>query len=215
MWHLFLDESGDLGFDFDEKDSSRFLTIAILATSHRETVKAIGCAVQKTLRRKVNSKKKRENELKGTRTAIEVKRYFYGLVSDCTFGIYAMTLDKQGVQEELRSDPQTKSRLYNFIARQVLEQIPFEKAVGPVELIVDKSKGKAEVSEFNAYVMEHLKGRIDPRVSVNIFHRESCADRCLSAIDLFTWGIFRSHERSDTQWLDCFRSKVLLDGQFP
>lgn len=41
MWHLFLDESGDLGFNFDEKKPSRFLTIAILATNNRETVKDI------------------------------------------------------------------------------------------------------------------------------------------------------------------------------
>jgi hypothetical protein len=59
MWYLFLDKSGDLGFNFDEKKPSRHLTISILAINNYETVKAIRKAAKNTLRRKVNRKKKR------------------------------------------------------------------------------------------------------------------------------------------------------------
>jgi hypothetical protein len=95
MWHLYMDESGDLGFDFEEKHPTQYLTISILATNQPGTVKAIDCAVKKTLRRKVNRGKKREQELKGASTTIGVKRYFYEQIADCRFGIYAITLEKE------------------------------------------------------------------------------------------------------------------------
>lgn len=45
--------------------------------------------------------------------------------------------------------------------------------------------------------------------------RESYADHGLSTVDLFAWGIFRRHERGDTEWYNEFSSKVLLDEQYP
>lgn len=33
MWFLYLDESGDLGFDLVNKKSSKFFTVAILAVT--------------------------------------------------------------------------------------------------------------------------------------------------------------------------------------
>ncbi|MCC6126767.1 MAG: DUF3800 domain-containing protein [Pirellulales bacterium] len=216
MWHLYLDESGDLGFDFDSKKPSEFLTITILATNDSDTAKALNSAVKHTLRRKVNRRKKHiVHELKGSNSSIAVKRFFYEKISSLNFGIYAMTLNKKEVDEELRNNAITKSRLYNFIAQQILRNIPFEEARNAVELIVDKSKKKREMEEFNEYVFSQLKTRIDPRVQLTIHHRDSCAVRNLSAVDLFSWGIFRRYERNDREWHDCYRDKILFDGYYP
>lgn len=214
MLHLFLDESGDLGLDFEQTRPSRFLTIAILATSQTATMRAIENAVRKTLRRKVNSKKKCEQELKGTATDIAVKRHFYQQIEQCRFGIYAITLDKSQVGTALRGDAASKSRLYNFLAHQVLDQIPFEDAQGSVQLIVDKSKGRREIREFNDHALTQVQARIDPRVNISIFHRDSCADRCLSAIDLFCWGIHRKHEWNDEEWYSCYKNKIICDERY-
>ena len=76
MMNLFLDESGCLGFNFDNKKTSKHFTIAILATSNN---KDISYAVKKTLKRKINHEKSKriESELKGSRTSFDVKNYFY------------------------------------------------------------------------------------------------------------------------------------------
>jgi len=215
MWHLFLDESGDLGFNFDEKKPSRYLTISILATSNHEIVKAIRKAVKNTLRRKVNRKKKRiVKELKGSGTSLFVKRHFYKQISHMTFSVYAITLDKIKVNEELQNNVYIRSRLYNFIAKQVLDHIPFETTDDAVELIVDKSKRKPELIEFNEYLKSNLKARLDPKVHVSIHHRDSCADLCLNAIDLFCWGIFRRYERNDTEWYDVYSSKIEYEDKY-
>ena len=72
MWHLYLDESGDLGFDFQSKRPSTFLTIAVVATSKRETVDRVRTSVRRTLKNKVNRGKKNDQELKGSSTTIGI-----------------------------------------------------------------------------------------------------------------------------------------------
>lgn len=214
MWHIYLDESGDLGFDFKEKQPSKFLTIAILATSQRETVQRIGWAVSRTLRKKVNKKKFHRNELKGTETTIAIKRHFFEQIAECEFGIYAVTLNKQSIHSELRANQLTKSRLYNYLARLVLEKLPLELAQEPVTLVIDKSKGRREIADFNNYISSQLKARLHPKVPLSIYHHNSCDDRGLSAVDLFCWGVFRRHERGDIEWYDDFKEKVLLDDRY-
>lgn len=212
MWYLYLDESGDLGFDFVNKKPSKFFTVCILATSHRESFLKINRSVRKTLRHKVNKPKKNHvHELKGRNTSIEVKQYFWRYVRDCKFGIYAITLNKRCIYEELTKE---KERIYNYIARQVIDRIPFEIASDRVQMVVDKSKAKPEIIEFNSYIFRQLEGRIDPKIPINIDHLSSQSDTFLQATDLFAWGIFRKYERKDIEWYNVFKDKVLFDEQY-
>jgi len=44
MWYLYLDESGDLGFDFINKKPSKFFTVTILAIrgqNNKQLLKAV------------------------------------------------------------------------------------------------------------------------------------------------------------------------------
>jgi hypothetical protein len=214
MWHLYLDESGDLGFNFSEKRPSRFLTLCVLATSQRETIIRIRTAVRSTLRNRVNRNRKNETELKGSSTAFRVKQYFWRKLRDCRFGVYAVTLNKLRVYDELRKSPEMRDRLYNYVARLVLEQIPFEKANDAVELVVDRSKGKWEIAEFNRYIRTQIESRLDPRAPLRIYHRDSCADCGLSAVDLFCWGIYRKHEQNDEEWYREYQDKIVLDTRW-
>lgn len=77
--YLWLDESGDLGFDFQTKRPSHFFVITLLALPGLASVKAINNVVTKTLDKKINHKNKRRRvaaELKGSATTLEVKKYF-------------------------------------------------------------------------------------------------------------------------------------------
>lgn len=148
MWYLFLDESGDLGFDFVNKKPSRFFTICVLATSSRDSYIGIRNSIKRTRRRKINKRGKArnlKNEIKGTQTSLPAKSYFYKKVSGLRFGIYAVTLNKKGVYNELASD---KARVYNYISRLVLDEIPFEQADDRIQLYIDRSKGSFEIREL-------------------------------------------------------------------
>ena len=215
MWYLYLDESGDLGFDFVNKKPSKFFTVTILALSTHDANRKLIKSVKKTLARKLNPKGKRKRivgELKGTGTTLEIKKYLHEQSKDIKFGIYSITLNKRRVYEQLTK---SKERVYNFIARKVLDRIPFKKADHiRIELILDKCKGKPEIEEFNKYIKSQLGARIEPNTPLDIYHRRSHDDYGLQACDMFCWGIFQKYERKNLKWYGIFEKKVLFDNLY-
>jgi hypothetical protein len=206
VWYLYVDESGDLGFDFFAKSPSKYFTVCVLLVRGVDHNRAILSAVKQTIRRKLP---KREGaELKGAHTSFEVKKYFYSLVKDTPFEIFALTLNKRRVYQELQAE---KDRLYNFIARLVLDRVPLLEATTRIYLTMDKCKNTAEISHFNQYIERQVQGRIDPRIPLNIAHESSHMHRGLQAVDLFTWGIFRGYERRDEEWKRLFARKIYFD----
>jgi len=205
MLYLYLDESGDLGFDFFNKKPSKYFTVTILAVQGVENNRALLKAVKKTVKRKLP---RGQEELKGSKDSIAVKKYFYSQVEAIPFGIYAITLNKRRVYENLIKK---KDRVYNFIARKVLDKIPVQDASMRVEVVIDKSKSKKEVREFNGYITRNLQGRIDPLVPLDIYHWISHENRGLQAVDAFSWGLFRKYERNDREWFNIFKDKVKYD----
>lgn len=208
MWYIYLDESGDLGFDFVNKKPSRHFTITLLAINGEDNHKKIKFAIRKTIKRKLLKNKKvhqKDLELKGTQTSVPIKEYFYKLIADVRFGLYSITIPKRKVFEYLSH---SKDRFYNYIARLVLDQIPFEKARERVYLYIDKSKGSQGISEFDQYVTTQLKARLDPRVPLEIYHRHSNEVPGLQAVDLFCNGIFKKYEKEDLTWYEIFKHKI-------
>lgn len=185
MWYLCLDESGDLGFDFITRKPSKFFTIAILAVQGQENNRAL--------------------------TDMALKRYLLRQVDDVPFQIYALTLDKRSAYQKLA---QEKPRIYDYITGLVTEQIPLQEAKTRVQFIIDRSKRRVELREFNDYIVRQLQGRLDPKVPLNFWHQSSHETPGLQAADLFAWGIFRKYERKDTEWLDCYKGSIVFDKLF-
>lgn len=203
MLYLFLDESGDLGFDFVQKKPSKYFVVTILYVKGEQNRRKIKLAVKRTLK-KLNSRKGKQRivqELKGVDTTFNVKKYFYERVKNVEFGIYTIILNKRRVFQNLTFD---KERLYNFISRLLFENVPVENSQTGLELILDKCKAKPEIKEFNDYVLSNLQARIDPKIPVYFNHLDSKVVPELQATDLFSWGMFRKYEKQDLQWYKIF-----------
>lgn len=209
MLYLYLDESGDLGFDFFGKKPSRYFTITVMMVQGIENNRKIAKAVKRTVRKKLYKQKRAE--LKGAKDSIEIKKYFLKLIQPVSFGIYSLTLNKKRVYDNLT---RKKDRVYNFIARKVLDVIPFDNASVRIELVIDRSKGKHEIREFNEYLVHQLSGKIDPKIPLFIEHHRSHEDLSLQAVDLFSWGIFRKYEKKDNEWFDVFKEKIRHDAVY-
>jgi len=210
--YLYLDESGDLGFDFVNTKPTKYFTISILALQSEQN-RALNFAIKKTIARKLNPKGKRSriiNELKGTNTTLAIKTYFYELVEDLDFKIYSVTFDKKKILPLLM---QNKERVYNHIASRTLEKIDFSQSYSQIDLIVDKSKSTAQIETFNQYIVQQVEARLNIQVPLNIKHANSTQFYGLQAVDIFSWGIFRSFERKDKEWFSVFESKVAFCGE--
>lgn len=207
MFYLYLDESGDLGFDFVNKRPSRFFVVSILAIEGQETNKRLSTAVKITLRRKFN-KSNKLNELKGSLTPSNIKGYLYNKIKDVNFAIYSVVLDKKKSYKSLWAD---KERIYSHIAYLVLDKIPLDSRKPLINFIVDKSKSKENIRDFDRYILLQMKGKIDPLTPLRIYHNDSNASYCLQIADLFCWGIFRKYEKMDTLWYDIFKEKIAYE----
>lgn len=209
---VFLDESGDLGFDWSKPGTSRYFTITLLVCDTISEVKVFKTAVNRTLRHKLNTKKskRRVTELKGTNTSIEVKKYFYHYAPKKGWAVYSVTLNKKRVQPHLQTK-QGKKRLYNFLSRFMIDKIPLPSHLQQVNLVIDRCKNKEEIQDFNLYIGEHLEGKLPLQVPLYISHELSHDNPSLQAVDLFCWGIARRRRDEDWEWLNCYYAKVLVD----
>jgi hypothetical protein len=211
LWFLYADESGDLGFDFKNKHPSNYFTITVLALRTHANHRSMINAVKKTIDRKLTPRRKRKRtpkELKGSGTTLDVKKYFFRQVSGIRFAIYSMTLNKRRLYPDLQA---RKEITYNFLARLVLEEIPFEQAGIRVSLTFDRRKSAKEVKKFNRYLEMQLRDRLSPIVPLDIHHESSQEALGLQAVDMFSYGIFRKYEMGDSAWYDVFRGKVIKD----
>jgi hypothetical protein len=206
MLYLYLDESGDLGFDFVNKKPSAFFTICVLAVKGHVNDRALANAVKTVIRRKLPKRQKGiTNELKGNTLPLEIKRYFYRQVQDLDFQLYAVTLDKKKVYGNLSIE---KDRMYNFLARMALEKVRFKDAAIRVIMTVDKRGTGPETARFNDYILNQIKALIDLLVPLDIIHLSSQESYGLQATDIFAWGFQRKHEKNDREWHYVFKEKI-------
>ena len=214
--HLYLDESGDLGFDFENKKPSRFFVITLLTVTEPKSIKIINKAVARTLEKKLNHKKKKcrfVSELKGNSTTLAIKKYFLNYINRNTseLALYSIVLDKLSLLERVQNP--IKERVYNHMTHQLLEKIRFP-AIGHVNLVVDRSKNNLGIKEFNDYLYANLSLCLNLETKLYISHDSSEKHKGIQAADIFCYGIARKYELKDKSWYDLFKDKIRVECEF-
>lgn len=211
---IFLDESGDLGFDPNKRNSIHF-TITLLVCEDKNVQDQIKKAVKRTLKNKINHKAKKRPvaELKGTGTSLEVKKYFCERMPPQGWNIYSITVTKADVYQELATAT-GKKKLYNYLTKKIIAKISSNESINSINLVVDKCKNKNERADFDQYIRSQLQQQFGSKTNISIHHEISQNDLCLQAVDLFCWGLQRKAEKQDTEWLDCFQEQVKVDLEY-
>jgi len=212
---IFLDESGNLGFDLGKRGASRKFVITLLVCDGDATAKAIQIAVKRTLKNKLNHKKSKSrfvHELKGTGTTIGVKSYFYRQLPEKGWKIYTVALNKARVDAHL-TDKTGKKKLYNFLSRFILEKVPLSATHG-IRLVVDKSKNSSEMKDFNGYLESQLEAMMPLESKLYINHERSQENAGLQAVDLFCWGVYRKYEHSDSEWYKVYKGGIAFETEY-
>jgi len=213
---IYLDESGDLGFDFSKAKTTRKFVITALVCFSQAAERDFKKAIRRTLKKKVNRSKNKSRwveELKGTGTSLQVKEYFLRQVRCEDWAVYSLTLNKARVNEPLRTKA-GKKKLYNFLARSLIEKLPIRQATANVRLIIDRSTTGDEIRDFNQYVENHLQAILPLNTGLTIEHLTSHERAGLQAVDLFCWGIARKYERGDLAWYNLFKHMLKYEDEY-
>ena len=206
---IYLDESGDLGFDFSKAKTTQTFVITLIVCDGKESTATFSRAVRRTMKNKLNFKKNEARELKGTHTTQAVKEYFHNQLSPDGWKIYTLILDKKKAVQLVKRHSDT-NRIYNVIARSVISSIDFTHT-DSVTLITDRCKSSSEIRTFNEYIRNQLEAVLPLNVPLYIHHNLSHNEPGLQAVDLFCWGIFRKYELEDSEWYDVYRRKIAIE----
>ena len=164
------------------------LSITILVCNTRNDFYSFRTAIKRTLSSKLHPKKTKN--------------------SDQGWGIYSILIDKKQLAKKL-TEPVNPHRLYNLLAREIIERVNFSILTEDIYLIVDKSKGGHERAIFDYYLKTHLEPKLPINISLRIFHEISHTNAGLQAVDLFCHGIVRKHSLNDHSWYSIFSEKII------
>lgn len=208
---IFLDESGDLGFG--KTGSSSYFCVTLLICENNETAKHVEKAVKHTLRRKLNHKKQNKRivkELKGSETHIGIKRSFLEKMPSDGWYLHTIIVNKAKIVPSLQKAP---SKLYNYITKEIVKTLALPQTLNILNLIVDKSKNREEIKDFDKYIATHFEAEL-PFTRLMITHQASEANAGLQAVDLFCWGVKRFYERKDADWFSDFSHKIKVTKKY-
>ena len=207
MFYLYLDESGDLGFDLSKAGTTKHFVVTVLLLPSMTAKRAMEKAVTRTIKMKIRRGRKHEPaiELKGSKATAPVKAYFHRIIRPLDFSVYAIILDKSKLAEQVL---QSQARLYSHLARRIIDRIPCDRAHDRISITLDRNKAMIELEEFNRFLLAHLEAAIDPKIPIEIFHADSAATPCLQAADMLSSALFNKYEWHNLEWYDHFAEKV-------
>lgn len=204
--YIFIDESGDLGFDFHKPGTSRYFVIAALVINGHQERKLIERAVRRTLSHKINiGKTEPASELKARKHTLKEKKYFWKQVQDVPFTLYAVVLDKEQVPAAVQRQGKA---IYNILADTLVANIPVEAAVESLHVEIDRSQSSTARAALNRQIADSIRQEYGDKLRLSIYQMDSEESKAIQAIDMFSWGIFRKHERQDTDWYTFFADRI-------
>lgn len=184
MVYVFVDESGDLGFN---NNASNYYVITFVETSKPKELVNIAKKVRKTLRKKKNDIP--EFKFSGSDNTIRMRFLKHLLKTDATYS--AVILQKRMVYNPLR---ERREKLHNYLAGFLGESLINEYEYEPeFNIIVDKFMNKNQIDEFNWYLRRKMSGIEESQIRIN--HEDSRQHAGLQAADFVAGSIFQYYER--------------------
>ncbi len=154
---IFLDESGDLGFNFSATGTSHYLIMSSLICNTANAVRAMKRAIKLTLKNKISVN---INEVKGSNTSLSIKKYFLKHIEvEQEWEIMAIAADKRAWlrHHDNKAANIDKNLFYDEVAKRLLSQIQLTTQTEPIQIIVDKSKTPSALRDFDQRISAALR----------------------------------------------------------
>ncbi len=204
MAYIFLDESGDLGFDFKKKRTSGVFIITCLFAEQKRPIEKIVAKTHAELKKK---HKKRGGVLHCYQEkSITRQRLLKRLIGkDCA--IMTIYLDKAKVYTKLQDE---KEILYNYVANILLDRICTKKIIDASKQIIlvasRKETNKFLNQNFKDYLSRSIKNSHKVNLSIEI--KTPFEEKSLQAVDFVSWSIFRKYQYGDENYYNIIKLKI-------
>jgi hypothetical protein len=209
MAYIFLDESGDLGFDFFKSKTSKYFVVTLMFVQNKDSVDSTVRKVFKTFTPK--ERKFHGGVLHAFRENPKTRIKLLSMLSQKDISIVSLYLNKQKVYTKLH---ETKHALYNYVTNIVLDRICVKKLIPanvPICLVASRRETNKFLNEnFKNYLRKQVKNKHKLQIEVEISAPQS--DKCLQAVDMICWAIFRNREHGDDTYFNIIKEKIVEES---
>lgn len=211
MLYIFLDESGDLGFDLSKKGASKHFLITVMIT--REPKRIANC-IRRIKESALQKKYKRVPEIKFNNSPGAFRKRIIKKLAQQDISILSFALNKSKIAAHLHDK---KDKVYNYITGLLLDKIL--NSARPDEnltMTVDKVKvGKIQIEDFNFYLGLKLYLAKQGKRQLQVIHEDSQRNRCLQAVDFISGSIFRKYEFGDLDLYGLMKGRIIEELFWP
>ena len=209
MITVYLDESGDLGFDFDKPGTSRFFVVTALIC---DNTRPVANAVRKIFKGFSKAQIRRHGGvLHATSESPETRRRLLTLLASLDISVVAVRLDKYRVDPGLPTD---KHALYNHLVKSLLDRATLAGLLDSGSVVTIVASRRETSARLNRSFTNHVQGspgKPDPvRLMVQV---SSPSDKGLQAVDLVSWSLFRKYEGKDSSYADLVSDIVMEESR--
>lgn len=209
MAYIFLDESGDLGFNFKKSKTSKYFVITLLFVTNKQQVER---SVKKIFKSFTTRERKfHYGSLHAYKESPKTRMKLLNLMAEKDISIVSLYLNKKKVYTQLH---ETKHALYNYVTNIVLDRICTKKLI-PKDEPICLVASRRETNRFlNDNFKEYLRKQVENNHNLNIEIEISAphAEKGLQAVDMICWAIFRNREHGDESYINIIQEKIVEDS---
>jgi len=209
MAYIFMDESGDLGFNFDKKKTSKFFVITFLFVKEK-------IPIEKIVKKIFHEFSKQElkfhpSMLHCFKEKPKTRQKVLKLLVSKDVNIITIYLNKKKVYTTLHNE---KHVLYNYVANILLDRVYTKKLIPidmPIFLIASRREtNKFLNTNFKNYIANQLQKNHNPKIVIEI--KPPHEEKGLQVVDFVCWSIFRKHEHGDESYYNLIKQKIVEEN---
>lgn len=205
MAYIFMDESGDLGFDFSKKKTSKNFVIAFLFVKRKEPIEKI---VKKLFRSfTIKERKSHRGALHCYKETVKIRTKLLSVLSTKDVSIISIYLNKKKVYTQLQNE---KHILYNYVTNILLDRICTKNLIPknePIHLIASRRETNKFLNQnFKDYLTNQVQA--NHKLNIKIEIKPPHDEKCLQIVDFVCWSIYRSREHDDNTYYDLIKQKI-------
>lgn len=195
---IFMDESGDTGFNF-ERTSSNYFVLTIVIFDNLESAETTNNAINQ-LKKDLKFHSRKEFKF-STGTSKKEKVAFLKEMSRHDFRYRSVVVDKSALKKLDPSNP--IDSLYMLVTDQLF--LRAEKRIHNASLFVDRTN-KSFVVDFNRYLRKRLNTDMNKLIG-KIRHKDSKSNNLLQLADMVCGAIYRKYNRKDDSFYKLIKKR--------
>ncbi|MFH1402339.1 MAG: DUF3800 domain-containing protein [Patescibacteria group bacterium] len=208
MSYIFLDESGDLGFNFERKKTSKFFVITFLFVDDKKPIEKVVKKVHSTLKRKF---KKKVGVLHATKEKPVTRQRLLKLLREKDCHLMTIYLNKNKVYTKLKNEKQV---LYNYVTNILLDRIYTRKIISinkEIKLVASRRETNKFLNDnFKSYLNRQITDLHNGKITISI--KKPFEEKSLQAVDFTCWAIFRKYEYGDDSYYNIIKDKIIEES---